>query len=437
LAPLALAAIVFIAASAAPAAAQTMETEAFLSSPAARAYLEGRYADALAALTALQASYPDDITIMRVTGMALYNLERYPQAARTLRRVVERDPEDAAAQFWLGATLFKLPDPAAAAAAFARAAELAPGTPYAQNAAQFIAAIERQAKAPKPWAIELGAGAQYDDNVSLTHQATIHSVRLFEQLDGSYLLIQRPGWRLAALGSGYFSQNTDSDRDEFGNDANDYDVVKGNWGLDLRRETSLLGIAVAAGATYTYDLVRQDNDRFSDIHTLTPWLEAGLVKNTVSRVYYTQNWDFFENEGFNFNFSSRDGERQTYGLAHYVYLDGQRRHYLWGGYEYRQTFASGVNFDAGEHVAAGGVSLTLPRDMTLGGGVRYAFADYQNFLGPPGRSSAQQTYSAELTRKLGDDLEATLGYSYAVDDSNYRDLETARNLATLALTWSF
>ena len=96
-----------------------------------------------------------------------------------------------------------------------------------------------------------------------------------------------------------------------------------------------------------------------------------------------------------------------------------------------------MNFDARAHQFSGGFSASLSKKLILKGTAEYNHTRYPNFLGPRRRRSAQQIYSAEVIRALGDKLSISLGYSYAFDDSNYRDLETIRNLATFSVKRRF
>lgn len=420
----------------APASAQTMSTEAFLASPAATAYLDQRYEDALQLLGDLEAQYPDDVTIRRIKGMALYNLKRYAKAAKTFQGVIALDPENAAAQFWYGTALYKIGAIARAYRTFQQAVSLAPDSPYGLQSAKFIESIDKQTKGAKRLSVDLTAGVQYDDNVSLTNTGTIHSTRFFEQINGRFLLIRKPGWLIAAEGSGYFSQNTSGDLDVFANKADDFDLVSGKGGIDIVHKTSAFGMPVTQSFNYTFELVSEGYDRFSDIHTLTTSLEVNPKPNKVIRIYHKYHKDFYERDGFDPRFSSRDGDRHVGGIEKYLYLKNNR-HYIWAAYEYAWTDADGVNFDSRAHQISGGFSVSLSKKLILNGSARYAHTRYVNFLGPPRRRSAKQTYSGKLTRILGDKLSLSVGYSYSFDDSNYAALETVRNLATFTVKRRF
>jgi hypothetical protein len=193
---------------------------------------------------------------------------------------------------------------------------------------------------------------------------------------------------------------------------------------------------VTQGFNYTFELVSEGYDHFSDIHTLTTSLEVNPKPNKVIRVYHKYHKDLFERDGFAPSISSRDGERHAAGIEKYLYLKNNR-HYIWAAYEYAWTDADGVNFDARAHRISGGFSASLSKKLILNGSGEYADTRYVNFLGPRRRTSAKQTYSGELTRIIGDKLSLSVGYSYSFDDSNYAALETERNLATFRVKRRF
>lgn len=420
----------------APVSARTMSTAALLASPAAQAYKTGKFAGALRGFKELEARYPDDVTIKRLKGMALYNLERYSAAVQTFRDVVALDPKNVAAQFWLGAALFKIGAVADSYAAFQRTVALAPKSPYGVQSAKFIAAIDKQTIGRKQFSVDLTGGVQYDDNVSLVNTNKVHAFRFFEQVDARYYVVRKPGWFASVLAGGYFGQHTAGGPDNFGNRARDFDLASGTVGFDVRHETSAFGIPVAPGLTYTYNLVDEDYDRFSDIHTLTASLEANPTPDAVVRLYHRFYWDFFARDGLDPVLFSRDGTRQATGIENYLYFD-QKRHYVWGGYEYTTTWADGVNFDARAHKFSGGLSLTLMKDLILSASAQYVLTRYVNFAGTPKRRSAAQTYSVELARKFAQNLIVKLAYSYTFDDENITAFETVRNIATLSVTRQF
>lgn len=421
---------------AAPASAQTMSTDALLASPAALAFAAGRFADALRGLEELETRYPDDVTIKRLKGMALYNLERYGAAANTFRGVVALDPKNAAAQFWLGAAQFKTGAVSDAYAAFQRAVSLAPESAYGLQSAKFIEAIDKQVNSRKQFSVEVTGGVQHDDNVSLANTNRLSTYRFFQQVGSRYYLVRKPGWFMSVQGGGYFSQNTSSGLDSFGNRPDTFDLVSGTVGVDVRHETSAFGIPVAPGLNYTYNLVDQDYSRFSDIHTLTGSLEVNPKPDAVTRLYQRFSWDLFADDGTDPAIFSRDGTRYTAGVEQFWFFN-QKRHYVWGGYEYVLTDTQGTDFDARAHKVSGGFSVTLIKDLVVKGTAQYSEVRYVNYIGPVQRRSQIQSYIGELIWTVAPELAITLGYAYTFDKSTIQAFETRRNIATLAVTRRF
>jgi len=422
--------IALVAAS--PASAATIGADEFIASPAAQAYKQGNYAEALRELEALLLRFPDDPTVLRYIGMANFKLGRFDDAARSFERGIGVDPDRGALRYWLGATYYELRRYEDAREQFRESITRAPGSTYAANAERFLAAVEQKiaggGAAARPWSVGLMAGLHYDDNVSLAPSGDTDSLRFFEQAGAGYALVDRDDWKVTVEGTVYLSQHTDAAVDDF--DLRSYEA-----GLAVARVVRLGGMPAELGVGYAYGLVEQGGDRFSQSHGIALSAEANPTADSVTRLSYALSIDAFDNDGFNAGIASRDGLYHTAALAQYVFFD-RRRHYLWAAYEFEHAAADGSNFDANGHTGTVGFSATLPFELNLHGSFEYAEVDYPHFQGR-NRRTDRIAASGGLGRALWDGLKAALSYSFADEDSNVPGLSTKRHVAGLFFTYDF
>jgi tetratricopeptide (TPR) repeat protein len=89
--------------------------------------VQGRYADAVAALEAAQRLNPNADDVVVDLAIARFHVGKFQEAAESLERVVKRDPRQVGARHMLGKCRFMLGDFAAATAELREALRLAPG----------------------------------------------------------------------------------------------------------------------------------------------------------------------------------------------------------------------------------------------------------------------------------------------------------------------
>jgi len=415
--------------------ARAITVEAFAQTPAAAAYREGRYADALAAVDALLAREPADPILLRVRGMTLYRLGRFADAETALRGAVAAAPNDPAAQYWLGATLHERGERGGARGAFAAVERLAPGSRYAESAKEYAAALntaspDPTARGERPWSLSITAGTQYDDNVSLVNTNRVASWRFFSETEGRYTIALDRGFALQldgrAFGSGHFRSTAD-----------DFNVVSLTGGPTLVWRTHLGSKALRLSVGYAYEHVREGGRFYSDSHAMAARAETTLLPESVTGIGFVFAVDRYALlTAANPAVFSRDGTRYAAQLRHLHYLPG-RRHYVWAGYEYTRYETEGRNFDADAHGGSAGASFALPWDMRLDLSAELVHTNYFRFADSPRRRSLKQTYSAWLTKSITANLSLQAAYAHTFDDSNIRDFETRRNVFTLSARYAF
>ena len=87
--------------------------------PLATLYLEaGEYEKALVTAESLAVENPDDFTALNLVGSAYFGLERYPEARKTFRQLLELEPDFLPAKFNLATIIAREGDLDGARAAY-------------------------------------------------------------------------------------------------------------------------------------------------------------------------------------------------------------------------------------------------------------------------------------------------------------------------------
>ncbi len=412
----------------------TLSAEAFLASPAAAAFKQGRYQEARAGFEALVAEYPGDALLLRYLGLSHDRLGQLDKAIAAFEHGLEIQPDSPALHYFLGITAFRSRDSDRAFAAFRRAIELAPDSPYGERARRYVAAMQQQIGsyeqpgAPRRWDLFVQLGSQYDWNVQAapdSFSGDTDGFRFTQFLLGSYDVLQRERWRIRGELSSYHSQHPDSDFDAF-------DLNTVGTRLELSYASRVRGRPVTTSLGYGWDFTFLDGDRYSSVQRLATRISVGFRPDTLTQLVYEFRTDRFREDGFNRKVSSRDAVVNVVGLSQYLFFD-ERRHYLWVDYRFRHADADGSNFDVLAQSGVVGASLGLPHRLRADLNVSFDYEKYVHFRGSPDRRSRRWTLSTALSRPLRGGLAVSLGYLYANDDSNYRSFEWDRHLATLTL----
>jgi len=380
---------------------------------------------------------PGDPILLRVRGMALYRLERFAEAETALRAAVAAAPDDPAAQYWLGATLYRRGDAPGARRAFGTVERLAPNTRYSESARDFAASLRdgdaatpAGAPADRPWTLSVTTGLQHDDNVALVNAARVRSLRFFGEAEGSYTIALPGNFALTFDGRVHGSAHTRGAADDF-------NLVVLTGGPTLSWRTNAAGLPLRLAAAYAFEHVMEGGRFYSTSHAVAARAEITALPDSVTAATVTVGFDRFAlAAGSAPAIFSRDGMRYAAAIRHIHYLPG-RRHYVWAGYEFTRYETEGRNFDADAHGGAAGVSVSLPWDVRLDFGAELIHTRYVHFVETPQRRSFKQIYTAWLTKSITPNLSVSLAYAYSFDDSNIRDFETRRNVFTASARYAF
>lgn len=426
--------ICLVAATIMPGLACAVTSDQFARSPAAQAYRAGNFALALKEIDNLLAREPQDQILLRVRGMTLYQLGRMAEAEAGMEMALKAAPNDPALLYWFAAALHKRGKAAAALATFERIAKLSPRSPYGQAAVKSAAAIRAAARTraasqqtakKKLWSASITGGSQFDDNVTLVNTDRLQSFRLFTQVDGSYTFTFQDGFSLTLDGRTHAAKHLRSVADDF-------DLIVLGAGATGYRQTRIGGKPIRLFLGYGFDQVWLAGSEFSSTHKVRLGADAWLWRNGITTISASVGISQFadRNSGAPDLFS-RDGVVYGVTLRHVQYLPG-RRHYIWVAYAPEITRSRGRNFDAVVHSGSVGASFSLPWKLIFDVTATFGHTLYNNFTPRPRRVSRSQSYSAQLTKKVTDQFSILVGYAHTFDDSNYKVLESHRNVVTLS-----
>lgn len=422
---------------AAPQLAARDFTEAeFVTLPAAQAFRDGRYEEALEAFKALLETNPQSSLVLRYAGLAALRTGQAEAALGYFDRAVAAEPTSAAAHFNRAQALLTLNRRDEAVAALTRVTAEAPGSPYADQARTFLEGLgaatgeERaQTRATKtPSFLQAGVGLAYDDNVAAKATDEDEAFRAFEFLEGAHFFHEGQRTYLKGDGRGYLNHHTD-DQDEF-----DLISVEGRLEGGMRGEIAGRPGLLAFGLLADYDHL--DGERFATGFGADLTGAVGLSER-VSAVLVQRVEDIdYEEDGVAPNFTSRDGVVYTTNARVY-FLSADGKSFSWAGYLFEAVNANGQNFDREGHGVEIGGRLALTPRFRIDGHAEYREDDYDNFVGPIQRETDYLELEIGGAFKLTDRAELRGRYTFVDEDSSLDALDYDRNVFSLSVVYAF
>lgn len=394
-----------------------------LDTPAGKAFKDKRYDNALEEFKKLAAQNPKDVLVLRYLAMTLDRLGRYDDAIKVYEQALALTPQNPSIHFHLGTTYYKASSKDKAVESFNKVLEIAPDTIYGKMARQYIEALSQQRlqlqppAPPNPFGLYFQVGAQYDPNIpsapddTSLYEGEKEGYRIFEYLWGTYRLIRTPSWLGGIELSTYQSQYPDSAFDRFR-------FALYSIGASLQHTTTLGRFPFIASLQYEYRSALLEGDSYSKSHAVSAGTQIGLIPETMTQIYYKYTNDDFKDEGFDPEFSSRDGDNHAVGLSQVIYF-ANRKGNIKAGYEYQKNLAKGMNFDMEGHKVNAGIGFPLIWDIQASLGADYSHEKYPDFQGPVIRETDRTGYTAGLSRWLSRHILARFDYAYTDEKSTY------------------
>jgi len=417
-------------------------------------FQEQRYQEALAQFTLAVQGMPNRAATQFYLGYTHYLLQHYQEALPFLQRASELDAALALrAGYYRGVALYALERDPEAVEAFQVAVSTAPDSLTAQSAQRYIEAIDKRAWARQRTQWQGAVSFQYDDNVMLEP----NDINLSRQGDGRtvfallgrFLPVRRGPWRLGAEYALYQSLHFD---------LHEFDTQSHTARLLARWKSGR--VTLQAATDYTLTLV--DSDRFSDWVTLqssaTIRQTEALFANVSVRYRFSDYFNQFippdPTDPTIVAFASRpgrdvrdrDGQSLRAGFDQYFAFD-KNRSYARLSYHFEASRNDGSDWEYDSHAVGFGLQTPLRWGVTLNlawGLQRWEYLHSNSFSAAPlavltpednlSRKDNRLSGSVTLTRDLGRSLTLAAGYLYTSHWSNLDFFSYRRNILSLALT---
>jgi tetratricopeptide (TPR) repeat protein len=416
-----------------------------------------RFDDAENLFTRAEQLDPDMPGLKYDTAFMYYKMLDYDKAATLFAEIVTGDPSNVPATYHGAMSYYKLGRYQQAQDYFIAAAEMSPnikdkGYFYAgicashmgklkeagekfeyvrdntdsdqlrKNAVEWLAAIERQKAAAKPYRLYLKVGYQYDDNVVLepvdqdiaTDQDDYAVVAFFT---GSYNIVNQSDFK---LGLGYNHYQT------WYEDLTQLDFRGSTGNFYAKYSTGPVTLGLSYLPTYYW----LNDESYLMRHHIRPDIVWNPVQDLSLRAaysYYRNN--YFLNDG-------RDGHTNEVSLdAYYSILNGKGLLSVGGLYEDNTASHPDYYYTQGKIRVALNFRIFWELDLNLSG--NYHKREYDNVDSTFGITREDDRYYGAVS--LGRSvfwkwLSITAEYNYTKNDSNISFFEYERNVTTLSLT---
>lgn len=412
----------------------------FTDTEAARAFREGRYAEAVAEFERLLETNPENLLVLRYLAMSYDRVGRRAEALRIYARALAADPESVALLYHSGETLYNARYAEDARRHFLRVIELAPQSEYAHRARAYLAlhamsAAETLPPGPPPrFGLQAEIGWRRDEYrfpapaPGADRDSTTD--RLTETVAVEYFPVRRPDWVVALDATGYGAQVL-RHRDAAS------DLWQWTAGARVQRAGEWAGVGWSGLARVFHQGVRFDGGPdYSRTSGAAAQFGVAWSARSLTRATYRFTVDDFEDDGFDPVFSSRDARNHSVGAEQtFLFLGNRVRLSL--GVEYQENNAEGRNFDFDGPSVRVAVGAPLALGARLEAGYEYREENYRNFAGPVRRETVRREWNVAIRRWVGARWLAGIHYNDADEESTIRTLSYERRAWGASLAYVY
>jgi tetratricopeptide (TPR) repeat protein len=419
---------------------------------------EGEYQKAIAAFKrALELDPAFDDARLNL-GIAYFKAQSFDSALATFQQILDQDPNDSSALIFLGLSLQEQEQYEKSIPYFEKAGNLDPdfhqlalfniGKAHSQlgrndqanknwneavkadptseiaEGAKALLKAQSGKKPQKPWSLSLGAGYEYDDNITvdeLNQTTNLADFSYLFELEGSYKFLKTPKYELEA-GYSFFQSVHD--------DLASFDLQSHIFSLNGSYEWGKLNF----GIFNIYNLTNLGADEFLEIYSTSP--SVGLAVNEkwfATFTYSYKDTHFFDSP-------LRDAQNHGFALGNFLFImDGKGM--IQVGYRFENEITTGPAFDYWGHYVDSKVQLPLPfsKNTKISLSYQYFFRDFKNVTASIGetRDDFRHTIGLGVIQPIYKNIFGKLNYQFIDSTSNLTASDFKENIASISLGVSF
>ena len=393
-------------------------------------------------------------------AITFYRQGAYPEAGRLLEKVTRQEPQNGAAHFFAGLTMQAQGNYVASIPSFQAAmrhdrefAQLAtyqiglaqhktgqrqeamttlrqavamdPNSDAGKNARTLLDTVERQGgAAAKPWHLRLGAGIEYDDNITVEEQELAT-----DQSDFATVLELEGGYRVT-VPKPYQVELSYSLYQSLYDDYSQFDLQTHTVGLAGSRDFD----GWDAGLSYAYSYMFLGREGFLQSHRLTPNAGFFLPHGIYATVNYTLEDKDFRKTADN----GRDAVNQAVGGDLFAFFL-ENRGYVQLGYRLEGENASAAEYDYWGHTLVVAVQVPAWYETKARLSLKYQDREYRHITPSIGaeRDDTKQTEGFMVSRRFLERYEAKVEYQHIDSDSNLESSDYSENILFAAVSAAF
>lgn len=422
-------------------------------------FQEGKYESAIKAFQQIPKDDPKATEALSYLGISYYKMNDYDAALKSLQEYAGRKPDSGSAHFFMGLSYqgkkefgksissfqkagdldpefkqlamyqiglssIQMSDTKTAESSLQRAINLDPASDTAEDARRLLASLPAARQNSKPWQLKLGAGWEFDDNLTVEEQGNASgqedSAAVFE-FEGKYF----PETLSSYSGEVYyeFYQSLYEDFSEF-------DLQTHTVGLAGEQEVEGWDL----GLDYNYSYMFLGGDGFLQTHSISP--SAG--KSWRPDLYTSFSYIFSDKNFRTDADAGRNGANNSLGGdAFYFFQDNKAFFQL--GYRLENENTSSSEYDYLGHIFTAAAQSPTPLETKTRLAYKYHFKDYDNITESISseREDKKQTINLTVTRVIVENFQLKFDYQYIDSDSNLSSSEYVENIVFLGVTADF
>lgn len=389
------------------------------------------YKDAIDELKSALKEKPGDFKATLYLGMAL-SRSGDKEAETILKKAILMSPEDPQANLELGIYYFNRSMNYEARDYLENTKKLAPGTELSARAEEYLQVI-RKKDIPRPWALNLSLGGQYDSNVVLSPTGSPLPEGISGKSDWRAVLSMQGRYNVTAGeklegSAGYNLYQSLHTR------LSDFNVSQHVFDLTA---TYIISPLLRLKGTYAFEYVFVGGNGYDSSHSLSPALIITEGKGFFTKTEYRYRKDNYINSDLFFDNSDRTGSNNLFGITQNIpiYPSLTAR----AGYFHDEDSTRKDFWDYSGDKLKAGLSLILPSKILLDLEGEYYDVRYKGISPLSGDRRKDRTYTvtAAATKSLSERYSVTVGQLYTRNNSNIAAFEYKRAITSLFLNARF